>query len=129
MVSMPRSSYPTDLTDTQWAALAPLIPPPKHGGRPREHDMREIMNALFYVAKTGCHWRMLPHDLPKWKTVYDYFQMWAKDGTWQRMHDEMRRKVRKKVGRNEEPSAGSIDSQSAKTAEKGGLVAMMLGRR
>ncbi len=82
--------------------------------------MREIMNALFYVAKTGCHWRMLPHDLPKWKTVYDYFQMWAKDGTWERIHDAMRRKVRKKAGRSEEPSAGSIDSQSAKTAEKGG---------
>ncbi len=99
-----RKHYPTDLTDKQWVIMEPLIPKEKHGGRPRTQDMREIMNALFYVARTGCAWRMLPHDLPQWELVYHYFSIWSEDGTWKTMHDELRRKVRKKAGKQSEPT-------------------------
>lgn len=124
-----RKSYPTDLNDKQWALIAPLIPPPKFGGRPRDTDMREIMNAVVYVVKSGCDWRMLPHDFPQWDLVYHYFRAWKQDGTWKNIHDTLRGKLRKKLGRNSEPTAGIIDAQSVKTAEKGGFVAMMLGKR
>jgi putative transposase len=124
-----RTAYPTDLTDRQWRIIEPLIPPAKRGGRPRTTDMREIVNAVIYVVKSGCDWRMLPHDFPEWHGVYHYFDAWKKDGTWKKMHDTLRGKVRKKAGKKEQPTAGIIDSQSVKTAEKGGFVAMTLVKR
>ena len=124
-----RNAYPTDLSDKQWTLIAPLIPPSKKGGRPRGTDMREVMNAVVYVVKSGCDWRMLPHDLPQWDIVYHYFRRWKRDGTWKNIHDTLRGKLRKKLGKKEQPTAGIIDSQSVKTAEKGGFVAMMLAKR
>lgn len=129
-VSVPaRKSYPSDLTDAQWQLIKPFIPPAKPGGRPRTIESREIINAILYVLKSGCDWRMLPHDLPQWEIVYHYFQRWEKDGTWQQMHDVLRGKVRRKAGKKAQPSAGIIDSQSVKTGKKGGFVAMTLARR
>lgn len=112
---MTRQPYPSDLTDAQWHLLAPLIPAEKPGGRPRTVDMREIMNAIFYVVRTGIPWRALPHDFPKYQIVYYYFRYWLDEGTWEAINDALRRRVRTQAGRNEEPTAGSIDSQSVKT--------------
>lgn len=126
---MHREPYPTDLTDSQWRVLEPLIPAAKPGGRPREQDMREILNGMFYLLRTGCAWRMLPHDFPKWPTVYHYFREWKKDDTWKHMNDHLRTEVRLQAGRHGEPSAAIMDSQSVKTTEKGGPVAMMLASR
>jgi putative transposase len=115
--SAPRKPYPTDLTDAQWANLEPLIPSAKQGGRPRAVDMREIVNALLYLNRAGCQWDMLPHDLPPKSSVYLYFAQWREDGTWERFVDALRAKVRTEVEKREAtPSAGSIDSQSVKTA-------------
>ena len=112
-----RKPYPSDLTDAQWAILEPLIAASKSGGRPREVNMREIVNALLYVNRTGCQWDMLPHDLPPKSSVYDYFARWREDGTWQRYVDALRAQVRTEVeNRDATPSAGSIDSQSVKAA-------------
>ena len=124
-----RTPYPSDLTDQQWQIIKPLIPRAKPGGRKRSVNMREILNGAFYVVKSGCDWRMLPHDLPNWKTVHFYFSAWKKDGTWQDIHETLRDKVRRKAGKKKQPTAGIIDSQSVKTAEKGGFVAMTLVRR
>ena len=122
-------SYPSDLTDEQWELLSPLLPAAKPGGRPRTVELREVLNAILYVLRTGCAWRMLPHDLPPWQTVYKYFRGFSEDGTWERVHDAMRPNVREGEGRSAMPTAAIIDRQSVKTTEKGGLVAMMLVRR
>lgn len=126
---MNRQAYPTDLTDAEWAIAEPLIPPAKLGGRKRTTDVREVLNAIFYLLRTGCAWRMLPHDFPNWNTVYTYFRNWRKDGTWQKLNDALRREVRTLAGREAEPSAAILDSQSVKTTEKGGRVATTLARR
>ena len=114
---MNRKPYPSDLTDEQWAVLQELIPPAKPGGCPRQHDMRELLNALFYHNREGCSWRAIPHDFGiPWKTVYNYFRDWTADGTWAGLVETLRRRVRLAAGRDPDPKAGYIDSQSVKTA-------------
>jgi putative transposase len=111
--------YPSDLTDAQWAILEPWIPPPRPGGRPRKTTMREVVNAIFYLTREGCSWRALPHDFPPWKTVYNYFEDWRDDGTWERFLTALRRRVRRAAGRDPDLRVACIDSQSVKTASGG----------
>lgn len=118
---MKRTSYPSDLTDQEWKLLEPLIPAAKPGGCPRSVNMREILNGIFYILRGGCAWRMMPHDLPKWKTVYDYFRNWRLSGLWECLNQILREQLRIKLGREAQPSASIIDSQSVKTTEIGGI--------
>src|SRR6476469_1462133 len=124
-----RTAYPSDLSPTEWAQVSRIIPAPKPGGRPALHTRREIVNALLYVTRTGCQWRALPHDLPPWATVYWYFRTWKGDGTLDRLMDLLRGDLRQAHGRQRQPSAAILDSQSVKTTEKGGLAAMTRARR
>ena len=120
---MERNPYPSDLTDEQWKLVEPHIPPAKRGGRPREVDMREVLNGALYLSRTGCQWRALPHDFPPWGTVSFYYYRFRNEGTWQTMHDLLRQDVRVAAGREPTPSAAIIDSQSVKTPEKRGTAA------
>jgi putative transposase len=116
-----RKQYPSDLTDGEWMVLAPLLPPPKRLGRPATIERREVVNAIRYVLRTGCQWRYLPEGFPNWNTVSWYFVRWTDDGTWERVNDALRRRMRMHLGRDPEPSAAVLDSQSVKTTERGAL--------
>src|SRR3954463_2070423 len=111
--------YDTDLTDAQYALVEPFLPRRKQFGRPPA-DLREVLNAVFYLVRSGCQWRLLPHDFPPWSTVHTWYRRWRKDGTWERLTEALRRQVRSAVGRDPEPRASAADSQSVKTTPQGG---------
>jgi transposase len=124
--------YPSDLSDGQWELVRPLVERPRRAdgrGRPLEVDLRAVVNAVLYVLREGCRWRALPHDFPAWQTVYWYFRTWSDDGTLVRVHDTLRRRLRQQAGRDPEPSAVVIDSQSVKTSAKGGTLATTRARK
>jgi putative transposase len=125
---MERKPYPSDLTDAQWRLIARLIPGAKPGGRPRKYDMRQVIDGLLYLNREGCSWRALPHDLPHWKTCYNFFRRFESDGTWDAMVTALRVEVRTKLGREPTPSGACIDSQSAKTASGGAEVGVDGGK-
>lgn len=126
---MARIAYPSDLTDSQWKLIEKRIPPAKPGGRYRSVNMREVVSGILYLVRTGCSWRQLPHDFPPWGTVHWYYRCFRFDGTWQKIHDALRDKVRLAAGRKKSPSAAIVDSQSVKTTEKGGPAVTTRARR
>lgn len=113
--------YPSDLSDEEWAVIAPQIPPGRRGGRRRSVDIRAVLDGVLYVLETGCQWQHLPRDVPPRSTCHSYLQLWAWDGTLQRIHHELYGRVRERQGREASPTAAVIDSQSVRSAEKGGL--------
>ena len=115
-----RRAYLTDLTDAEWECIEALLPVPENEGRPRLHSLREILDAIFYVVRSGCFWRLLPHDFPPWQTVYHYFRAWRLSGIWVKMHAALRKRVRVRLEMDPHPSAGIVDSQSVKTTGVGG---------
>src|ERR671921_1399194 len=115
-----RKTYSTDLSDEEWECIEPHIPTPKAPGRPRVHTLREILGAIFYIVRSGCAWRLLPHDFPPWKTVHHYFRTWRIDGTWEKLNAALRERLRARIKRNTQPSAAIVDSQSVKTTGVGG---------
>jgi len=117
---MTRKAYKSDLTNEEWRIIEPLIPPPKSGGHPRTVDMREVVNAIFYLLRTGCSWEMLPHDFPPYSTVYYYFRRWQRRGLWEQINQVLREQVRMKQGTSPQATAAIVDSQSVKTTEKKG---------
>lgn len=118
---MERKPYPSDLTETEWEVLEPLLPAERRTGSPRQVEIREVLNALMYVADNGIKWRALPHDFPAWQTVYGYFRRWTQSGVWEEVMGILNRAVRLQAGREAEPSLGLIDSQSVAMAQKGAL--------
>jgi len=117
---MERKPYPTDLTDEQWKLVEPYLGDAKPGGRPRTTNLREVLNALFYLVRSGCQWRMIPHEFPPWRTCYNYFRAWIKDGIWDEIAFVLRMDLRVQAGRKDTPRVAAIDSQSVKTTEQGG---------
>jgi putative transposase len=120
-MSLPPHPYPSDLSDAEWELLAPLIPPAKPGGRPRKWPMRTILDGIFYLLRTGCAWRFLPQEYPPWPTVHSYFRRFRLDGTWEQLNTTLRERERVRQGRQEQPTACIIDSQSVKTTSVGGI--------
>jgi transposase len=115
----PRKPYPSDLRESEWALLEPLVPAVKPGGCPARHSRREIVNAMLSVVRGGNQWRAMPHDLPPWQTAFYYFRMWRNDGTWEQIHRAIRAQARRRLGRAATPSAAILDSQSVKTRQRG----------
>ena len=120
-----RTPYPSDLSDAEWEIIEPLLPNPKGFGHPRTVNLREILNGIFYVQRTGCQWEMLPHDVPPYSTVYKYFRTWQRKGIWQSIHDKLRGQLRTQLGRDEQSTVAIADSQSVKTTEKRGMSTAM----